>query len=937
MRIPISTYRLQLRAGVDLRRAAELLGYLQDLGITDLYLAPILESEPESDHGYDVVAHDRVDPRIGGDEALGELARAARERGMGVIVDFVPNHMSVASERNAHWQELLTHGRAAAAASIFDVQWSPPRVGLEGRLLLPILGDMYGRVLEKGELALARRGGSVRLRYWERDLPLAPATIAPIAQRACDALAPHDPRRDVLGGIAHGLAELPAPQALPVPDASMIERARDLEARLVSLIESEPDVAAAFDSAIAEWNGTPGDPASFDALNEIIGRQAYRPSAWRLALESINYRRFFDVDHLAAIRMEQPHVFEAAHRATLAWIGRGWVTGIRLDHVDGLADPEAYFETLQDAAARALGVERAPGQLVLWTIAEKILERGERLPPGWALSGTTGYEAARLFTGVLVDPRATPKLSAFYRRFTGDARTFEEHAYECKRLVLRTTFASEVRALTDELERLAVADRHWCDLTPSALTVALEETIAAFPVYRSYVRSDGSRARDDDALLLRSLRRARQRSPERVSDAFDFLQAILLAKDLAPGDPRAHAVMRFQQLTGPATAKAIEDTAFYRFARFVAANEVGGEPSAIHVDVAELHRANAERAERWPSSMLTTSTHDTKRGEDARARLAVLSERADAWRHAVSRWSRRGRAKRTTLEDGEKAPSARDEYLIYQTLVGVWPFAQGAEAREGLADRVVAYVEKALREAKEHTSWIRPRAEYEGAAQRFVRRMLEDSVFTDDLDAFCAELGSAAISNSLAQVLLRTVSPGVPDLYQGSEEWNQSLVDPDNRRPVDFDRLRASLAELRSATDRAALARSLLSAPGDGRIKLWVTHRALEARRRAGELHLRGAYEPLEGGEHCIAFARTAEDAAQVAIVTRLPFTLAGERAPIGEAWGELRIRGAALADGTRWRDELTDRVHVAADGLSLAEVLAVLPCALLTRLSASA
>ncbi|AKF07406.1 Malto-oligosyltrehalose synthase [Sandaracinus amylolyticus] len=923
MRVPLSTYRIQLRQGVDLRAARALLDYLEALGVTDVYLSPILEAEPESTHGYDVVSHERIDPVLGGERDLEALARDAHARGMGVIVDFVPNHVSVASDRNALWQDLLTYGRGSSAASVFDVEWSPPRIGLEGRILLPVLGDMYGRVLEKGELRLARHGGHVRLDYWERALPLAPSTLAPVVASAVERLPEIDPSRARLAKIARALAELPGPREA---DPEAARRARELDRALAEAIEDDAQIAGAIDAAVAEYNGSPGDPASFDALHAMIEQQVYRPSAWRLALESINYRRFFDVDHLAAIRMERPEVFDAAHRTLLSWIGRGLVDGVRLDHTDGLADPAGYFVALQEGAARARGEDGR----AIWVVAEKILAQHEKLPSGWAIDGTTGYETARIFTGVLVDPRGVARNLAFYRRFTGDGLSFEEHSYVSKRMVLRTTFASEVRALADDLERLAAADRQWCDLTPSALTVALEETIAAFPTYRSYVRPDGARERDDDALINRALRRARKRSPERVADAFDFLEQLLMDPSLEPGGTRAHLVMRFQQLTGPATAKAIEDTAFYRYVPFLAANEVGAEPGAPAVSVEDFHRANLERLERWPASMTTTSTHDAKRGEDARARLAVLAERPDVWRHAVTRWSRAHADKRTQLEDGSVAPVPRDEMLVYQALVGAWPHVR--EERAAVRDRMLGFVEKALREAKELSSWIRPDAEYEGATKRFVERLLEDASFVAELEGLLATMRSAAISNSLAQVVLRTASPGVPDLYQGSEAWNLSLVDPDNRRPVAFDTLREALTELRGARDPEALAEALLGAPEDGRVKLWVTHRALDARRRERELYLRGAYVALTGDEHTVAFARVLDERVHLAITTRLPFALAGESAPIGEAWGERRVRGDALADGMRFADVLTGRTHQAQDGLRLADVLAVLPCAVLER-----
>ncbi len=920
---PASTYRLQLTPELGFAQANALVEYLDALGVGALYTSPIMRAEPGSTHGYDVVDPTNVSPELGGEDAFQQLASTLAAREMGLVVDFVPNHMGVVSHHNTLWHDVLENGPSSRHADTFDIDWSPPKPALSGRILLPILGDAYGVVLERGELTVTREGGVFFLCYGRRRLPLAPRGLAPLVQRAAEAL--EGAAQDELFSIATALRNLPAREH--TEEAHRTERAREkaiAQRRLAALIAEVPAAGQAIDGELERLRGTPGDPASFDALDQLIAAQIYRPSHWRVALESINYRRFFDVNDLAAVRVERPEVFAALHTRLIELVHDRQITGIRLDHTDGLHDPTAYFAQLQAACAVALDRPSGDDRRALWVVAEKILGLDEPIPASWSIHGTTGYDFARLATGVLVDGRSAPWLDAFYRRFTGDHTAYAARVVETKRLVLRTAFASELQVLGRALERIADADRRYRDHTLGAMLGALTELIAHFPVYRTYLRPDGSRQPLDDAHLARALDGARRANPSTSALVYDFLAEVLALVDLAP--ERVAFVMKFQQLTGPVMAKAVEDTAFYAHTRFIAAHEVGADPAHLAVTVDELHRANAARARDWPLAMTTTSTHDTKRGEDARARLAVISELGDEWRHAVSRWSRLARARKTEVA-GAPAPSMRDEYFFYQSLLGALPFDFGggeAEIAE-LEHRLGEALVKAAKEAKLHSSWINPSEPYEAACRSFAARMLREPAFLDDVRSLCARIAPAAVSNALAQCTLKLCSPGVPDVYQGAELWLQSLVDPDNRRPVDFERRRALLATVSGPrTDPAAL----LADYPSGAIKLYVTRQLLQLRRALPAILSGTDYRPIEAGPHLIAFTREARGARILCVVPRLVLTLTGRKSelPIGAVWGERAIEGPS---GT-WQDVLTGRVHRWSGRAPVAELLATLPVAVL-------
>jgi glycogen operon protein len=932
-----ATYRLQLHPGFGFRQVIAQLDYLAALGMSDVYLSPIFAAAPGSSHGYDVVDHGRLNPELGGEADFMALSAALRERGIGILLDWVPNHMGIAAGQNPWWEDVLENGPSALHAEFFDIDWQPPRADMADTVLLPVLGDQYGVVLERGELSVAMAGGAFFLCYHEHRFPLEPRSVLPIlaAAAARTGLGEDDPLQQELESICAAAAHLPDRRATAA--GARRERAREKEVikrRLAALLEGSEAVRDAFAATLELLNGAGGQ--EYDLLDRLIREQNYRLASWRVAAEEINYRRFFDINGLAAVKMEDPKVFEQAHGLLFQLLAQGHIHGLRLDHTDGLYDPLRYFETVQrrftplvqdpqvnpDDAARPLPI-----------LVEKILEPGEQLPLEWPVDGTTGYEFAACATALLVDAGAEPLLTGFYRQFTGDGKSFSEHVYACKRCILQDSLASEVNMLARQLERLAGASRRWRDFTLNGLTRALVEVLAAFPVYRTYVSADAPPSDEDLRRVQFATSRARRRAPSLDPSLFDFLHDVLLLR--AEGNElerRAYTevALRFQQLTGPVMAKAVEDTAFYRYHRLVALNEVGGDPGQFGVSLEEFHRQNVERLRSWPLGMVTTSTHDTKRGEDARARIAVLSEMPGEWQRAVTRWART-MARHRSPGEGGAAPSRRLEYLFYQSLVGAWPFGwDGQEGRDEFAARLLAYMEKAVREAKEETSWTHPDTAYEERVRRFVQDALADDSFVADAASFCARIEPHGISNALGQALLRLCVPGVPDTYQGSESWNQSLVDPDNRRPVAFERLRRQLSGLSvgRGKGRAELVAELRSRAADGRLKLYLTQTVLRTRAATPELFLQGEYEPLLAGEHVIAFVRTQRPRRAVAVATRLSHRLCqGESVwPTGAVWGS---RSLPVPAG-HYTDVLTGRRFDSNGALPLSEILADLPVALL-------
>ena len=926
-----ATYRIQLRQGLGFANARDLVPYLEALGISHVYASPYFAAQPGSPHGYDLVDPKRLNPELGSEADYVEWVRELDAHGMGHIVDFVPNHMA-ASPENPWWHDVLENGVAALSAGHFDIEWSPPTEALRNKVLLPVLGAQYGEVLERGELSLERSGGSFCVRYFERCFPVSPPTLAPLLDRVATSLAlpDDDPRRQDLESIASGFARL----VTEVPK----ERAREkevLKRRLAALVEDEL-VASAIDAEVARMNGNAGDPKSFDDLDRLLVDQNYRLAYWRVATEEINYRRFFEINDLAAIRMEESAVFDDMHELLLRLIGAGHVHGVRLDHVDGLYDPKGYFVALRRAIDRALATngEHTRTEPPFWIIAEKILSTGESLSSGWAIDGTTGYDFLATTNALFIDPRAEEIATNVHRKLTGDTRTFGEHAHEAKRTVLRASMASELQMLALRLDRIAMRSRRSRDFTLTTLRRALGETIAAFSVYRTYVGPDGSHTPTDTQTLTRAIRLARRRNPEVNPSVFAFLRDQLLFESGEPREDVIALAMRFQQLTGPVVAKGVEDTAFYTHVRFVALNEVGGNPDRFGASLGSFHAMNVEHRATWPRTMTSTATHDTKRGEDVRARLAVLSEIPRAFAAWIDECRAIAAPYTTVLEEdppGSIAPSPTDQLLFFQTALGAFPLAHAPD--DDFAQRLSEYMIKAAREAKRHTSWLSPDEAYEEALQRFVSGALADEAFLESLEAKGTAIATYGASNGLAQVLLKVASPGVPDTYQGCETWDLRLVDPDNRRAVDYAALRSALASLEGAR-----VRDLLDSFRDGRIKLHVLTRALRTRQRMPAVFLEGSYEPIDAGEEIVAFVRTHASGTAVCAATRFPYRVTRGRAAwaCGDVWGtagDPRRRRVAIPAG-RYRDVLGERHELTAtkDGVAARDLFRDLPVALLVR-----
>ncbi|MCC6127547.1 MAG: malto-oligosyltrehalose synthase [Pirellulales bacterium] len=990
---PTATYRLQFAPGtMTFGAAAALAPYLDALGASHLYGSPCLKSR-EGSSGYAIVDYGELNPALGGPQAYRTLVDELRRRGMGQILDLVPNHMSAVAGENRWWCDVLENGPSSPYAPYFDIDWSPVNEALEGKVLLPMLGDQYGKVLDAGDLKLEYREGSFYIRYYEMRLPLDPKSYRQILSLGMEefrAALPAD-SEDLreLESIATALEHLP--ERTDASPAAIAERQREKEVakdRLGKLTARSPEIAEFILRNVERFNGGPDDPRGLDRLDALLDAQAYRLCHWKAAADEINYRRFFDINELAAVCMEDPKVFEESHRAIFELLARGDADGLRIDHIDGLFDPQEYLNRLQLAYLRCLGREAfrqmkdsapqaptegspagaaewpgpeartgmpdgvplatslpagddsaspplapewkdlepsfvreignrfnleiplndlcfpAPAETVeivvagvdkseknvrppLFAVVEKILGPEEPLPNAWLAAGTTGYEFANAVSGLFIDPAGFAELQKIYQRFIDDETIFREVAYQSKSLILRVAMSSDLQLLAHRLNRLSERHRHYRDFTLNELRTALREVIACFPVYRTYIRQ-GEVSEQDRQFICRAAAQAKRRNPARNPALFDFIRDVLLLE--APPDlsaagiaERALFVGRFQQAASPVMAKGIEDTAFYRYCPLVSRCEVGGDPTRGATLPEEFHRQNLVRLSQWPQSLVCTSTHDTKRGEDARARIDVLSEIPAAWRAAINRWTRLNRRHRREV-DGRPAPCRNDEYLFYQNLVGIWPpEPPDAETQRTLIERMQQYMEKATREAKQHTSWINPVAEYDAAVREFAAAALADhpkNRFLAEFRGFHEQIVGWGLHNALAQLALKLASPGVPDIYQGQELWDFSLVDPDNRRPVDFTLRQSLLARLEEAVgpdenSLLSLARELAANPRDPRAKLFVTWRMLQFRRRHADLFRHGEYIPLsvEGAasKHFLAFARrwvpSGEDRPQIALV----------------------------------------------------------------------
>jgi (1->4)-alpha-D-glucan 1-alpha-D-glucosylmutase len=983
-RFPEATYRVQFHAGFTFRDARALVPYLHALGITHLYASPYLKARPGSQHGYDISDHQLLNPEIGSADEYNAWVDELHAHGMGQILDVVPNHMGIVGNQNAWWNDILENGPASTYANFFDIDWySSFKPELRERVLLPVLGDNYGKVLEAQQLQLQFQEGSFAIFYFEHRFPVSPCTYDRILEHELPELEqalgrgalPFLEYQSIVTAIKH------LPRRNERDTARVAERLREKEVikrRLATLAADVPAVQAFIARNVERFNGRGGDPRSFDLLDALLDAQAYRLCFWRVAADEINYRRFFDVNELAALSMERPEVFAATHQLVLQLLRERKIDGLRIDHPDGLYDPHEYLQRLQRHyvldCVRAAHEARPEGaatweemeaplreeikvrqqrgeawlQRPLYVLAEKILGKGEPIPEDWPVHGTTGYEFLNTLNGLFVEPGNATTFQRLYQRWLGPngqgkwAASFADIVYQKKFLILQVSLSSELHMLAHQLDRLSERDRWSRDFTLNSLRHALREIIACFPVYRSYITTEGIHTRDR-FYVESAVARAKRKNPAISASLFDFVRdTLLLRPPPSAADVRAEQCRfagKFQQVTAPVMAKGLEDTAFYVYNRLLSLNEVGGDPERFGVSPASFHHQNQDRQVRWPRALSATATHDSKRGEDVRARLNVLSEIPGEWQQALRRWHRFNKKHRTQLED-QVVPDRNDEYFLYQTLVGAWPLEPLSPEEFALfVERIQAYVEKAFHEAKVHTSWVNTNPAFDDAAHQFVGRILDGRLnrrFLDDMRAFQQRISHVGLFNSLSQAVLKMTSPGVPDTYQGTELWDFTLVDPDNRRPVDYGRRRQMLHDLEERASAgenglAELACELTANKEDGRIKLFVMQRTLRCRRDHAGLFSVGEYLPAEtSGAHCdnvCAFVRRWEGRCAVVAAPRLLTRLLPEagQAPLGDVvWGDTLLLLPGVRLGQSLRNLYTGEILTPAP----AQGLAALPAA---------
>jgi len=880
----IATYRLQLHEDFRFEAAAQVAGYLQQLGISHVYCSPYLQAAPHSKHGYDVVDHHKLNAELGGAEGHSLFLQRLEDLNLGQVLDIVPNHMAISGRLNRYWWDILENGPASIYASYFDIDWQPREQKLRNKLLVPILGDHYGRALSRGEIKIERNGGEFSIRYFDNELPAAPRSLPAFLMEAAE-----QSGSDFFVFLVDALRSLPGPGT--TDEAGLNRRHRDKEVirtRLEKLFTDVPYIADNVDATIRAINASP------DRLDAVLEAQNFRLAFWRTAEQDLGYRRFFDVNTLVGLRMENKRVFADAHRLILSWVREGRLDGLRVDHPDGLLDPWQYFDRLR---------KKAPE---VWILGEKILEPGETLRANWPIDGTTGYDYLNEAGGLFVDSGNEEQFNTLYAEFTGESTDYAAVSRDKKHRVLRDLLGSDVNRLTAALLEICECHRNHRDYTRHDVIRAIRELVACFPIYRTYVVPDRAEIDPEDIRYINAaIDASKANRPEIDPDLFDFIRDLLLLKVTADKDngKESDFVLRFQQFTGPAMAKGVEDTVFYNFNRLIALNEVGGDPGRFGVCPADYHRFCADTQRGHPKTMLASSTHDTKRSEDVRARISLLSEMPDRWREAIARWSAMNAAHRTN-----GMPDANTEYFLYQTFVGAWPIG---------TDRLLPYMEKATRESKQHTSWLSPNKAFEDATKHFVESICADFAFQTDLENFVRPLINPGRVNSLAILLLKLTSPGIPDIYQGTELWDLSLVDPDNRRPVDYPLRRDLLGDLPGLSAQEILARS-----DDGLPKLWTLVQALKVRREQPDsFGPNGHYEPILANgpkaDHIVAYRR-GEDV--IAVVPRLIIKLNSD-------WGDT---GIDLPPGA-WRNRLTGDVTQEPTP-KLNELLARFPVALLVK-----
>ncbi|MDB9527827.1 malto-oligosyltrehalose synthase [Oscillatoria sp. CS-180] len=925
MRIPTATYRIQFNPDFGFKAAQNIVEYLKALGVSDLYASPVFKARAGSTHGYDVVDPTQLNPELGGKAAFEPLMDTLHHHEMGWLQDIVPNHMAYDGQ-NRYLMDVLMYGPDSEYFNYFDIEWDRLEEH-QGKVLAPMLGDFYDRCLERGEIQLSYDESGLSVNYYSLQFPVRIETYGRFLSYHLERLAQQLGEQDrtyikisgILYLVKNAIADLTG-QAY----REQVQFAKDL---LWDVYQESEDVREFFNQNLASFNGTAEEPESFNLLDDLLSEQFYRLAFWKVGAEELNYRRFFTVNELICVRVDDEEVFDQSHDLICRLIHEGRFNGVRIDHIDGLYDPTTYLCRLRDRLGD------------VYIVVEKILELEERLPEDWPIQGTSGYESLNHINGVFCQQASQEEFTRLYRQLTDQTQAYEDLVTEKKRLIAETNLVGDIDNLAHFLKRVCQQYRYGRDLTLYGLRTAIEEVLIAFPIYCTYV-NQGKTSKRDVEYIRSAIESARRRIPQLVNE-LNLLEKFLLLEyedSLTEGERSQwlRFVMRLQQFTGPIMAKGVEDTLFYGYNRFISLNEVGGSPGQFGISLRRFHNFNQHRQGQWPHAMNATSTHDTKRSEDVRARLNVLSELPSEWEAAVGIWRSLNSGYKKVLRD-RVVPDANDEYFLYQTLVGAFPFSE--EELPSFTDRIADYVVKAVREAKVHTAWLRPDTDYEDSFVAFARAILtpgDKNLFLEKFREFQNRIADYGIYNSLSQVLLKLALPGVPDIYQGQELWDFSLVDPDNRRPVDYDLRGYWLHEMcqQAESDRDGLLKNLLDYRSDGRIKLWVTHRCLAARQTYADLFQQGDYQPLmargDAEDHIIAFARQNGRQWLVAIAPRFLTNLIqpGEH-PIGSIWDELTLDFPNKHD-VSWYDWIGGQSFDSPEAIEVSKLLAKFPMALL-------
>ena len=960
--IPRATYRLQFHSGFTFKHAQDLVPYLSELGISHCYASPYLKARAGSRHGYDIVDHTQLNPEIGTRDDFDSFVAALRHYDMSQILDMVPNHMGVGGSDNEWWLDVLENGQASIYSNFFDIFWRPLKDELRGKVLLPFLGGHYGEVLNNGDIQLEfdPKLGVFNARYYQHLLPLDPKTYPILMEHCVECLEKHHARNAF--AVSEFKALISGFQNLPNRFESERQKIEERQCdknvykrRLAELCTQVPTIAGIISDNIAIFNGSKGDANSFDLLHDLLDKQAYRLAYWQVASHEINYRRFFDVNELAGLNTNNPTVVTVTHSLVAELVANGSLQGLRIDHPDGLTDPAYYYWQLRDNMREASSATVSTNFDGIYIVVEKILAAHEHLPEDWPVQGTTGYDFTNLVNGIFVDQGAERDFDIAYRRFVEQPLPFDDLLFECKKKIMQAQLSSELNVLAHALDRISEADRYTRDFTLTGLRDALMDVVACFPVYRTYV-SPAHVSAEDKRYIEWAIAQAKRRSGCSDIFVYDFIRDVLLCEwPTERNDDHAATTVvafarKFQQYTAPVMAKGLEDTCFYIYNRLLSLNEVGGDPRRFGVSVSAFHHLNQERLRRWPNAMLCTSSHDTKRSEDVRMRINVLTEMPSEWRRQVMRWRQINRRQKNRSAQ-QTMPSKNDEYFLYQTLIGAWPIDPlTTEMLEAFRERIDAYMLKAIREAKVHTSWLNINAEYEQAVKTFVKVILasvEKNPFLTSFLPLQQLVSRYGMLNSLAQTALKLTAPGMPDVYQGTEIWDFSLVDPDNRRPVDFELRKTLLRDVQACHDlpidglRSWLENALASMQ-DGRIKLYITWVLLQLRREFFQLFESGNYTPLaltgKKSDHVVAFMREYQTQRIIVITGRLFYNLmpSPEGWPVrAQHWLDTSVIVPTLGEGSRLinvftKEEIHPEIRDIGNVVAVSTLLNRLPCAVL-------